>query len=100
MSEETAPSWQEKAAAKRASILQSIPEKWRLSASDLERAAKQRVLAGGFIQGLLGEETVAITIRETPDIVTALQKRELSAVQVATAFCHAAAVAQQIVSRW
>lgn len=96
--ERASQSWQETAAAKRASILDSIPKKWQLTAADLERARKQRDLTGAFIQEFLSEETVAITTRETKDIVSSLQEQTLTAVHVATAFCHAAAVAQQIVS--
>lgn len=96
---ETTQDWREKAATKRASISNRIPQRWRLSASDLDRATKQRNLTGAFIQGLVSEETAAVTARETADLVSALQKRELSATQVATAFCHVAAVAQQIVGR-
>ena len=91
--------WQEMAAAKRASILESIPRKWRLTSSDLERAADQRNLTGAFIQEFLDKETVDITTQDTIAIVSSLQKKDLSAVQVTTAFCQAAAVAQQIVSQ-
>ena len=95
----TSQPWQETAAAKRASILSSIPRKWHLTSSDLEKAAEQRDLTGPFIQEFLEQETIDITSRDTVSIVSLLQKRELSAVQVTTAFCQAAAVAQQIVSR-
>ena len=90
--------WEEKALAKRESILSQIPMKWRLSTSDLERAANQRDLTGAFIQEFLDQENIAIVTQDTAAIVSSLQKRELSAVQAVTAFCQAAAVAQQIVS--
>ena len=90
--------WEEKASAKRASILGHIPENWRLTASDLEKAAKQKDLTGAFFEGFLDQKTIAIVRQDTAAIVLSLQKRELSAVQVATAFCQASAIAQQIVS--
>ena len=96
----TSQPWQETAAAKRANVLNSIPRKWRLTSSDLEKAAEQRDLTGTFIQKFLNQETIEITSQDTINIVSLLQKKELSAVQVTTAFCQAAAVAQQIVSRW
>ena len=91
--------WQERAAAKRASILESIPKRWKLTQADLSRASKQRDLTGSFIQEFLATETIAIISQETEAIIQSLQKQEVSAVQVATAFCQAAAVAHQIVSR-
>lgn len=91
-------SWKEEASAKRASILAHIPEKWRLTASDLERAAKQRDMTGAFIQDFLDQEAVTIVTKSSVAIVSSLQKRELSAVRVTTAFCQASAIAQQIVS--
>ncbi|KAG8626036.1 hypothetical protein KVT40_006437 [Elsinoe batatas] len=42
-------SWQEKARAKRTETLAKIPEEWRLSSDDLERARQQRDLTGPFI---------------------------------------------------
>ena len=92
-----AGSWEERAANKRANILEQIPDEWRLNATDLERASKQLDLTGRFIQSLLTRETVEITSLDTVDIVAALQRQEYSAVQVVTAFCHSAAVAHQIV---
>lgn len=94
----SSPPWEDQASAKRAGILGHIPEKWRLSASDLERAGKQRDQTGAFIQGFLDQRTFTIVTPDTAAILLSLQKRELSAVQVTTAFCQASAVAQQIVS--
>lgn len=90
-------SWQAKAQRKRDQILQGIPEQWRLSRTDLERAALQRDLTGSFIQSFLDQETIEITSLETNEIVRSLQDRTLSALQVTTAFCQAASVAHQIV---
>lgn len=89
--------WQDKAAAKRASILASIPEEWRLSQSDLARAQEQRDLTGPFIRQFLNDEEVAITALDSVPLVGAIKSRKFSAVQVARAFCKTAAVAHQIV---
>jgi amidase len=92
-----AESWKEKAEKKKASILERIPDRWRLSKADLKRARQQRDLTGPFIQSFLPPEVIKIISLGAADIVAALQNRELTAVQVATAFCHCAAVAHQIV---
>ena len=91
-------SWQEKAAAKRASILAQIPSEWRLAKADIESAEKQRVLAGPFMERLLDKETISIINQDTVSLVKALETRIYSSEQVTKAFCKAAAVAHQIVS--
>jgi amidase len=92
-----AESWKEKAAKKKASILEQNPDRWRLSKADLKRARRQQDLIGPFIRSFLTPETIRIISLDTADIVAALQNGELTAVQVVTAFCHCAAVAHQIV---
>ncbi|CAI4212091.1 unnamed protein product [Parascedosporium putredinis] len=61
-------SWQAKAQRKRDQILQGIPEQWRLSRADLDRAALQSDLTGSFIQSFLDQETIEITSLETNEI--------------------------------
>jgi len=95
----TSESWEEKAQRKRESILAGIPKEWQLSTGDLERAQGQRDLTGPFINSFLTPETVAIISRDPCEIVALLQERNLSALQVATAFCQTAAIAHQIVSQ-
>ncbi len=92
------PSWQTKAAAKRADTLAKIPPHWRLSAADLERAAGQRDITGPFIQQFLDHDEVAIVSMDSVPIVNAIQAGRLSASQVVSAFCKTAAIAHQIVS--
>lgn len=92
--------WQERAAAKRESIAASIPQEWRLDATVIQTSSQQRDISGVYIEGLLDEETVAITQLDSLDIVAAIQSRRYSALQVTTAFCRRAAVAQQIVCTW
>ena len=49
------------------------------------------------IRLVLDAQTIKITSLDTAAIVVALRRREFSAVEVVTAFCHAAAVSHQIV---
>lgn len=91
-------SWQERAAAKRASILAEIPAAWRLDKTDLERAEKQRVLAGPFIEQLLGADTLSIVGKDSVPLVDAIKNGTYTSEQVTEAFCKSAAIIHQIVS--
>ncbi|KAI0396299.1 amidase [Xylariaceae sp. FL0594] len=88
--------WQDKAAAKRASILAAIPERWRLSGADIERASGQRQLAGAFTQQFLEPTERFIVSMDSVPIVDAIREGKLSSLEVATAFCKAAAIAHQV----
>ena len=90
--------WEARAAAKRASTLEKIPWRWRLSPKDLERAAEQQNLTGAFIQQFLDEQDISIISMDSVPLANALMEGTLTAVQVTTAFCKTAAVAHQIVS--
>jgi amidase len=89
--------WEEKAAAKRASIISQIRQEWRLSEEDLERVSRERTLAGDVMDSFLDDETRSITSMTSVPLVEGLRAGSLSAVQVTMAFCKAAAVAHQIV---
>ncbi|GAB1318531.1 amidase [Madurella fahalii] len=89
-------SWEDLAAAKRASTLDKIPEAWRLTPAELAKAKHQRDLTGQFIQQFLTADDISITAMESVDLVHAIKEGKLSAVQVTTAFCRTAAVAHQI----
>jgi amidase len=91
-------SWELMAAAKRSSTLAKIPKEWLLDPADLEKASRQRDLAGPFIEQYLSAEEIAIVRQDSVSIVTSIHKGEYSAVQVARAFCKVAAIAHQIVS--
>lgn len=93
-----AQSWQDRAAAKRASILAEIPAEWRLAQADIDRAEKQRVLVGPFMEQLLDPETVSIVNKDSVPLVEAIKSRTYTSEQVTRAFCKTAAVAHQIVS--
>lgn len=93
--------WQQKAAAKQAEAAAKIPAEWQLSAKTLQQAAleNQSILDIPKTCGLLTPEELAIT--ENYD-ATGLRDRlatgAVSAVEVATAFCKRAAIAQQLTS--
>ncbi len=91
-------SWEARAAAKRADTLDKIPKEWRLSAADLTRAEAQRDLTGSFIEQFLTPEEIAITTKDSVSLVNEIKERQLTAVQVTTAFCKRAAIAHQIVN--
>ncbi|PSK37312.1 hypothetical protein B9Z65_2054 [Elsinoe australis] len=95
-SESKSEAWEEKAAAKRTANLSKIRAEWRLSSDDLDRAKQQLNLSGPFIQQFLDETDISITSLDSVALVEAIKSREYTAVQVATAFCHRAAVAHQI----
>ncbi|KAI0882064.1 amidase [Annulohypoxylon maeteangense] len=89
-------SWKAKAAAKRANTLAKIYPQWRLSPGDIERASTQRDLTGPFIQQFLDHGDISIVSMDSLPIVNAIKQGSLTSLQVATAFCKAAAVAHQI----
>ncbi len=94
----TVLSWKQLAAAKRADTLSKIPAEWRLKETDLELASKQRDLTGPFIQKFLGPGDIAIITQDASSLAGKLADGSYTAVQVTTAFCKTAAIAQQIVS--
>jgi amidase len=88
--------WQEIAADKRARLAACIPKEWLIT------PPPDSVLNVTHIPrecGLLSPKEIEIT--ETSDVAILLQKLasgELSSVEVTTAFCKRAAIAQQTVS--
>lgn len=92
--------WEEKAAVKRAVTVAKIPEEWRLTEEQINDAKTQRQLAGAYFQGFLTEEERKITGEESTEIVSKIKSKEYSALQVAEAYCKAAAVAHQMVSKY
>ncbi|KAI1439529.1 amidase [Annulohypoxylon stygium] len=88
--------WKVKAAAKRANTLAKIYPQWRLSPGDIARASSQRDLTEPFIQQFLDPEDISIVSMDSLPIVNAIKQRSLTSLEVATAFCKAAAIAHQI----
>ncbi|KAL2826290.1 amidase signature domain-containing protein [Aspergillus cavernicola] len=90
--------WQQKSQRKREELAAKIPSEWRLSSDLLETAASVDNIIGIPRQsGILTERELDIT--ESSDataLVERLAGREFSALEVATAFCKRAAIAQQL----
>ena len=96
MSPEWLP-WQIKAANKRISTYEKIPNEWRLSELDLKNASKQRKLTGTFIEKYISEDELSVTREPVLTLVNQLQIGTYSAAKVVKAFSRRAAVAHQIV---
>lgn len=97
----TISTWQEKVAAKRAEADAKFPTEWRLPAKILQQAKDSNI---GVLDipskcGLLSHAELAITeIQDATALRDKLAAGELSAVDVAAAFCKRAAIAQQLTS--
>jgi amidase len=87
--------WQQLANEKRESILAAIPQEWRLKS--VPSAEEQRDVTGSYIQRFLNEKEKEITETDAVNIVKKTSRGEWSAVDVARAFCHRAAIAHQLV---
>lgn len=89
------PQWQQIAAEKRASLAAAIPEKWRLSS--IPSAQAQPDMTGAYIQQFLTPREIEITEKDAADILSKTTTGAWTAVEVTEAFCHRAALAQQLV---
>lgn len=87
--------WQQLAKTKYDSLVGSIPKKWRLST--IPTADEQRDVTGAFIQRFLSDREIEITEMDANAIVIKTTNGRWSAEEVATAFCHRASLAQQLV---
>ncbi|CAG8000670.1 unnamed protein product [Penicillium salamii] len=97
----TNPTWQDKFAAKQAEAAAKIPVEWRLSAEIIQKVNnnKLKILDAPVKCGILTQEELAITeIADATILRDKLAARQLSAINVATAFCKRAAIAQQVTS--
>lgn len=90
-----AEGWKGKAEAKRDAVLKTIPEKWRLAS--IPSAQEQRDVTGPYIQQFLSKREVEITETDAVGIAMKTAQGSWSAVEVAEAFCHRAALAHQLV---
>ncbi|KAK0278665.1 hypothetical protein LTR35_004364 [Friedmanniomyces endolithicus] len=88
--------WKQKGKDKAESVLALIPKEWRLE--KIPSAEEQRDVTGPYIQQFLSKEEVAITETDAVGIVTKTTAGTWSAVEVAKAFCHRAALAHQLVN--
>lgn len=88
--------WKDIAAAKRQSILDSIPPKWRMS--HIPSSEEQKDVTGSYIHQFLDKEEIEITETDVVGIAKQVSLGSWKATQVAEAFCHRASLAHQLVS--
>lgn len=92
--------WQEIAAAKQAEQLSRIPSEWRLSDETLKDAANTvdlRPIATS--NGMLSLRELKITgTYDAMELAAEIAKGTYTAVEVTTAYCKRAAIAQQLLS--
>ncbi|CEO60746.1 hypothetical protein PMG11_05301 [Penicillium brasilianum] len=89
--------WLAQGEAKRQAILDAIPAKWRL-ADPVPPATEVRDVTGSYIQQYLSEREIEITESDAVHIAAQTTTGRWSAVEVAEAFCHRAALAHQLVN--
>lgn len=89
-------SWEQTAAAKRQSVLNAIPEKWRIK-GPIPAPTEQRDVTGPYIQQFLSPREVEITETDAVGITERTTTGQWTAVEVTEAFCHRAALAHQLV---
>lgn len=92
-------SWRAKAEAKVADVTSKIPDHWRLKQGDRDMAKKQRQLSGRFFQSFLDDSDLNILRNDSVQLVDKIKARHYTAVEVTEAYCKAAAIAQQVVSK-
>lgn len=92
--------WEARAAAKRAAALSKIPVAWRLTTKYLKghEQSDLNVLDIPAKCGILDQNELQITQLDAQSLAKAAQTGSLKAVDIATAFCKRAAIAQQLVN--
>lgn len=92
-------SWQDIASRKQAERASRIPKKWMLSSSYLPLDSQVNVLNIPRECGILTPDEIRITeTHDATDLVANLAKGTLRSVDVVTAFCKRAAIAQQLIN--
>jgi amidase len=87
--------WRSLADAKRQSILDAIPTKWRIQ-TPVPSPSELRDVTG-YIEQFLSPRELEITGNDAVDIATQTTSGNWTAVEVTEAFCHRAALAHQLV---
>jgi amidase len=94
--------WLALATSKRASVFSKIPKAWLLPSSQTSQYTETSTISVLDVPrtcGILTEKELDITEKyDATELVDLLAKGELKSVEVVTAFCKRAAVAQQCVS--
>lgn len=88
--------WRTLAQQKRESILAAIPEEWRIPQSTIDTAPSD--LTGPFLHQFLTPSEIQITETPAPGILDKTTTGQWTALSVAQAFSHRAALAHQLTS--
>lgn len=91
-----ATDWRATAQQKRRSILSAIPKQWRIPQSTIDTAPSD--LTGPYIHQFLTPSEIQITETPAPGILAKTTTGQWTALAVAEAFSHRAAVAHQLTS--
>lgn len=91
-----AKNWETLAREKREAILAAIPAEWRLKTIPSHEEVKD--ITGPYIEQFLSKKEKEITNTDAVGIVEKTKAGTWTAVEVAKAFCHRAALAHQLVS--
>jgi amidase len=94
--DDMAQDWQKTAKDKADQVLSLIPKEWRIS--DIPSAEEQRDVTGAYIQQFLDKKEIEITETDAVGVVEKTTSGQWTAVEVAKAFCHRAAIAHQLVN--
>ena len=91
----TAATWKQRAAVKREQQASQIPPEWRLPSlpSPLPKSTLEYIQSSSLLTPLEHEITSTIS---ADALLARIRSRDVSSVQVATAFCKRAAIAQQL----
>lgn len=96
MSADTEPQWRATADAKRESIASRIPEHWRIrKVPDADELRDAQYYARGFLSA---REIQITEIGDARELLQKIESGQYTAVEVAEAFCHRAAIAHQTAS--
>ncbi|KAI0944360.1 hypothetical protein AcW1_002093 [Taiwanofungus camphoratus] len=96
MSADTEPQWRATADAKRESIASRIPEHWRIrKVPDADELRDAQYYARGFLSA---REIQITEIGDARELLQKIESGQYTAVEVAEAFCHRAAIAHQTVN--
>lgn len=97
-------SWEQLVSKKKESLRDSIPQEWRLNPdvlASLTETGNSRLMALDPVRksGILNDLEIEITEKySAAQLVSRMARGDLKAVEVVTAFCKRAAIAQQLVS--
>jgi amidase len=87
--------WKDIAAAKRQSIVESIPSKWRIA--QIPSSDEQKDVTGPYIHQFLDKKEIEITETDAVGIASQISSAKWKASEVTEAFCHRASIAHQLV---